>query len=166
MNEYYPIVISTIAILLAAFSLGWNVYRDLLLKSRLRVSFLFVDIIGGGLPNPIPKISIAALNLGPSPIKLDMIHCQTSSLFRRLFRKVQHGIIINPDTDMSSPLPCKLEVGETATFFFNNDAPFIKDDFTHIGVRDSFGRIHWAPKKYMRLARKQIKEAAEQGHTR
>ena len=163
MIEYYAIIISTISILLAAFSLGWNVYRDLLLKSRLRVSFLFVDIVGGGLPNSIPKISISALNLGPSPIKLDMIHCQTSSLFRRLFRKVKHGIILNPDTDMSSPLPCKLEVGETATFFFDNDAPFMKDDFTHIGVRDSFGRIHWAPKKYMRLARKQIKESAEQG---
>ena len=166
MKEYYPIIISTIAVLLASFSLGWNVYRDLLLKSRLRVSFLLVDIVGGDLPNPIPQISVSALNLGPSLIKLDMIHCQTSSLFRRLFRKVKHGIITYQQTDMSWPLPCKLEVGETATFLFDNDAPFMKNDFTHIGVRDSFGRIHWAPKKYMRLARKQIKEGAEQGHTR
>jgi len=166
MKEYYAIIISTISILLAAFSLGWIVYRDLLLKSRLRVSFLLVDIVGGGLPNPVPKISISALNLGPSPIKLDMIHCKTSSLFRRLFRKVKHGIITYQQTDMSWPLPCKLEVGETATFLFEDDAPFMKDDFTHMGVRDSFGRIHWAPKKYMRLARKQIKEGAEQGHTR
>ena len=72
MNEYYAIVISTISILLAAFALGWNVYRDLLLKSRLRVTFMLVDIVGSGLPNPIPKISRI------DPVKIRMINPKIS----------------------------------------------------------------------------------------
>ena len=52
-------------------------------------------------------------------------------------------------------MPCSLEIGEGSDFLFNTDADFfVGDKWTHIGVRDSFGRIHWAPKKQLSEARK------------
>ena len=59
----------------------------------------------------------------------------------------------------SSKLPCELDVGEKRVW----PLPFDKDcllseAFTHIGICDTFGRIHWAPKKDVAKARKEYRE--------
>jgi hypothetical protein len=76
---------------------------------------------------------------------------------------VKPGIIpYNNPTD-GSLLPCKLDVGDTATFLFDYDAPFIEQRFTHIGIRDSFGRIHWAARRDVRLAKRLYKKVQNKG---
>lgn len=154
MEKYAPIIISILSFLVAAFSLGWNVYRDVLLKPKLRVTFLLADLVSVGLGKAEQKIILSAVNLGPGILNLQMIHTKTSSFWRILLRMVEPGLITYDNPPGGSHLPCKLDVGDTATFLFDYDAPFIQDRFSHIGIRDSFGKLHWAARHDVRRAKR------------
>ena len=39
LRTWTPIAISLVSLLLAGVALGWNVYRDIVLKARVRVRF-------------------------------------------------------------------------------------------------------------------------------
>lgn len=154
MEKFIPIIISILSFLVAAFSLGWNVYRDVLLKPKLRVSFYLTNLVSVDAGNVENKITLSAVNMGPGSLSLQMIHTKTSSLWRKLFRRIEHGIINYNNPPDAIRLPCKLEVGDTATFLFDYGAPFIHERFTHIGIRDSFGKIHWAARRDVKRAKR------------
>jgi hypothetical protein len=156
MEKYIPIVISVLSLSVAVFSLGWNVYRDVILKPKLKVTFMLASIVTVGIGSE-DRILLSAVNMGPGALNLQMIHTRTSSWWRILLRVVQHGVITYNNPADGSALPMKLNVGDTADFPFEYGAPFIAEKFTHIGIRDSFGKVHWARRRDVRRAKRLYK---------
>lgn len=157
--EKLAILISVFSVFLASLALGWNVYRDVILKPRLKVRMKICFILHGDYESP-SKINIDATNFGPRKIKCTSIYAKNSTLLRRIFRRVQYAFIVHDYTDVySTKLPCELEVGDTCNLFLDfNKGCFLSEPFTHIGISDSFGRTHWAPKKDVRKARREYEE--------
>lgn len=153
------LTISFISLLLAGLSLGWNVYRDVVLKPRLRVRVQISAIVQPDLPSQT-FLSITAVNHGPGRVTCSTIHAKTAPLWRRILRKVKHAAIIGDWTNpLSGKLPKALEVGEALTLLLPYEARcFLKDDFTHIGILDSFGRSHWAPCDQLEAARQRYEK--------
>ena len=151
--------ISLFALMASFLSLGWNIYRDVVMKPRLRVNLgikQFTD--GSGRLGP-QQVVLTATNYGPGQIRCEMTALKLSSLWRRLFRKVQFSIVIqdfrNP---FCSKLPNRLNMAEEVCLIFPYDREsFLAANISHVGVSDSFGRMHWAPKGQLVEARKRYK---------
>ncbi|MBB6600624.1 hypothetical protein [Luteimonas sp. MC1825] len=148
---YLPLGISLLSLVVAAFSLGWNIYRDIILKPRVRVtasrSFVF-----GTRRDPQEKFIISAVNFGPGKVNLNIIWFKRRSLLLRLRRKQTQGVwmhdFYNP---LSAKLPAVLEVGEKIDLIFPWDKELIfSHSPTHLGLNDSFGRLHCADRKEVR----------------
>jgi hypothetical protein len=150
------IIISIFSVLVAAFSLGWNIYRDVILKPKVVVTFAIKNIVAvGRAPSP-DNIGISAVNHGPGPLILNTIILKQSSFWRRLFRKEKFAVLMHDlKNPYSSKLPRRLEVGESLDLFvpFNENC-FLKEPFTHLGLSDSFGRSNWARTGTMKHNRK------------
>ena len=54
-------------------------------------------------------------------------------------------------------LPATLFLGEKADFTFAHDVEFSASEFTHIGLSDSFGRIHWCRRSEMKKALRAVR---------
>ena len=159
------ILISFISVVFAATSLGWNIYRDVLLRPRVR---LFVDkkvIVQQGTPPSPPYIGFWATNHGPGTVRLLSVMLLKTSLWRRLLRRQKMAILtldhLNPYT---GHLPTKLDVGESVDLFVNYDKDcFLQHDFNKVGITDTFGNSHWAPlKSIKRLRSKWLDEIGNQ----
>jgi hypothetical protein len=152
------IAISFVSLLFAGLSLGWNIYRDVILKPKMKVRFQISTIVTAGGP-AIPRpsfLNITAVNHGPGRVTCNMIHVRTAPLWRRLLRKIKHGVIIGDWTNpLSGKLPATLEVGQTLNLFLPYDKEcFLASEVTHVAITDSFGRSHWAPRRDLDSARK------------
>ena len=157
--EKFAILISIFAIVVSFLALGWNIYRDIIMKPRLKVR-LKISFVKHGEYESESKISIDATNFGPNKIICESIHAKNAPLFKWILRKVEYAYIVHDyNFQYSSKLPCDLDVGRTCNLFlsFDKDCLFAKP-FTHIGISDSFGRTHWAPKKDFARAQKKYKE--------
>jgi hypothetical protein len=158
MSDYekLAIIFSSISISISFLVLGWNIYRDVILKPRLKVSLQLSFIMHDDYESPT-KISITATNFGPNKIICAGIVAKIAPFWRRLFRKVKYAIIMHDYTDSySSKLPRELDVGQECQLFLSfNKECFLSDPFTHVGIRDTFGRVHYAPKKDVAKARKE-----------
>lgn len=153
------IVISGISLLIATFTLGWNIYRDIILKPRLKVRYgIYRMHRPEQQPSP-PKVILGATNFGPGKIRISAINGKCTSLWRMIIRKVKHSFIIhdykNPE---SGKLPAVLDVGESIDLIFPYEyekGTFLDAHLTNIGLRDSFGKVHWAPKKKVKEVRRE-----------
>lgn len=156
LRQWLPIGISILSLLLAGFALGWNVYRDIILKARVRVQFAIVSIVGSGQQiDKAPRyLRIAVVNHGPGPVTVQTIAGQQSPLWRQLARRPQHFVVINDYSNpLSQRLPHKLELGDSLNLFLPYDREcFLAEDVTHIGVTDSYGRVHYASARDVRTA--------------
>ena len=153
--QYVPIAaftISLLALLVSFANLGWNIYRELALRARLKVSFSVRQIYHESFPEPLTKVFLSAINFGPGSIKIGMIVFKQSPLWRKLLRHEKHGVIIWDYTEpLSGKLPAKLEIGDSIDLLFKYDPSFrLQDGITHIGLQDSYGRYHWATTKDVR----------------
>ena len=161
MSEYekLAIVISIFALVTSFLALGWNIYRDVILKPRLKVRLMLSFIAHGEYESPT-KISITATNFGPNKIICSSISGKNATLWRRVSRKIAYAFIVHDYKDpYSSKLPCELSVGEKCNLFLSFDKKcFLSEPLTHIGITDSFGRTHWAPKKDVVKLRKEYKK--------
>ena len=142
-----------IALVVSAFSLGWNVYRDIILKPRLKVTVDIRSIVtsAGSMGK---YINISVVNFGPGPITLMSIYAQKWSIIRKMKRLPSFAFIMHDyENPLSSRLPKKLEMGEQVNLLlpFKEDAILARKP-THLGVSDSFGRTHWAKSKYLKEA--------------
>jgi len=110
------------------------------------VKFSVHEIYHETFPKPLTKVFLSATNFGPGAIKVTMIDFKGAALWRRVFRRVKYGVIIWDYTEpLSGKLPTKLEVGESIDLLFKYGTEFkLTSEITHIGLRDSFGRVHWA----------------------
>jgi hypothetical protein len=162
-----PILISVGALVVSVFALGWNFYRDVILKARLKVTISIGNIhhvnkIHG------PYITIHVTNLGPGPIICESVHMAKKSCLGFLcsciskvtciqnrYAHVMHDYM-NP---YSANLPKTLQVGEKITLLFPMDEDaFLAFNPTHVGVVDSFGRFHWATRSFLKRTKQEYFE--------
>jgi hypothetical protein len=151
----FAVIVSVISLLVSLIALGWNIYRDVMLKPRLKVRFSLSAIHHSTFPKPIITLLLKATNFGPGNIKCSMIQLKNAPLWRRLLRKTEHAFLMHDyENPLSGKLPTDLNVGGGLDLLIRYEKDcFLKNDFTHIGLSDSFDRIHWAPHKDIRKAK-------------
>ena len=103
-------------------------------------------------PEELPEyIVITAVNHGPADTTLSVIEV-------RLNKKPgapEYGTIF-PDYTIqaSAQLPYELKVGKQAGFIFHfNSDCFLKEDLSHIGIADVFGKTHWMKTRQVKKMR-------------
>lgn len=151
------LIISIFAVGVSLFALGWNVYRDLVLKPRLRVKVGLgrelphedgtTVVISSFTRNPPEQsfVFLEAINYGPGPIK-----CTGFYTYRRKSRWCNAGFLIGridtmPGHQLCSSLPKVLSVGESAYMVIPYGPNcFLAQPWDSIGFKDSFGRYHKA----------------------
>lgn len=102
-HENLTITISTLALALSFVSLGWNIYRDIILKPRLRVrfgvsQFLFPD---NSVTPHFLKLSV--VNLGPGDARVVAARARTRPFFLGWFDKERLSTVIHNYNDPFSP---------------------------------------------------------------
>lgn len=143
--------IAIVSAILSAFALGWNVYRDVLLKARVRTTVTFGGYGARGMAYRT-RVIIEATNHGPGTVKLTAIYARHRTLGDTLLRRPGKRAMIMHDLadPVSATLPVTLEPGDAALFPFQpEDAErwmLGTAEWTEVGLRDSFGRVHWAPR--------------------
>ncbi len=154
--KYLPIVISIFSLILACLSLGWNIYRDLVLKARLKVRFYIATIVARGQQGRSNYLVLTVTNFGPGEITCKTVCCKNRPLFVLTKKEFTQAIIIhNYLNPLSGQLPTKLKVGDTLQLLFPYDKDcFLKEQMTHIGICDSFDREHYAPTKEVKKAKR------------
>jgi hypothetical protein len=163
LKDWLPIGLSALSLILASLALGWNIYRDVILKARVTVRFSIVSIMTNEathLQKTAELLNIKVVNRGPGPVTIHGIAGRMSPWWRRPFRRPEYFVILNDHTNPLNPkLPAKLEVGDTLNLFLpHNAASFLGSGATHIGVTDSFAREHFAPRRDLVLARQTFRK--------
>jgi hypothetical protein len=156
------IIVSFLSLGVSAFALGWNIYRDVYLKARLRLSFRLMTVHHPTFPQPIWRYILSTTNLGPGKVKLQTLALRNYSLWKRITRKVQHAVVIHDfKNPLGGQLPCDVDVGHGMDFSFPPDkCTWLGEDYTQIGIADSFGRMHWCNKEDITEAKKKFHEKA------
>jgi len=158
---WLPIVISSAALAIAALSLGWNIYKDVVLRARVIVSVGVKWISSGNGGNLFDKIMVTAVNYGPGKVRFaGMVQIKNAPLWRRLLRKSQWFVVV-PDwnSPYATKFPALLDVGEEVTIVLPYDSEcFLAEPVTHVGLSDSFGRFHWAARRQVRQAIHQFRK--------
>ena len=151
-NLKFSDVIAVLALLVSGASILWNIYRDILLKPKLKVRIQVSELIQSGLKQRETFIEITATNHGPGVITCESIFAKKRVLFRRF--KPKYWFVFRDYTNpLSSELPKKLEVGEKLTLLLPySEKAILAKRPTHVGIRDSFGSIHWADKSSLKKA--------------
>ncbi len=145
-------LIAGIALILSGLSIFWNIYRDLLLKPKLRVKVQISVILIPDSNQRESFIDITATNHGPGIITCRSILASKRKLFR--WARPRYLFIIHDYTNpLSAQLPKKMEVGESITLLFHyKEKQFLAWRPTHVGMTDSFGRLHWADRASVKEA--------------
>jgi hypothetical protein len=167
---YAPLIalcVSGLALIASLVSLGWNIYRDILLKPRLKVTFGISTALAQRenyrlVQVGAPMLRLEATNHGPGEVVCNGAVCKLKSLafLRRLLGQHPYGFI-NPD--FKHPhcfrLPSRIAVGDRIAIIFPyNRECFLSKNPKRIGVTDSFGRIHWTQRRELKNALKQYQE--------
>jgi hypothetical protein len=162
-NSAIAILISVISAAIATFSLGWNVYRDVVLKPKVVVTFGIKNVFQQGRDPSPDYVGISAVNHGPGAITLNTIVLKETSPFKRFFKKEKFAVLnYDWNNPYSGRLPAKLDVGEGVDLFVDfKEGCFLSNPFTHLGINDSFGRSSWAKKSAMKLNRNKWKDKFE-----
>jgi hypothetical protein len=148
-------IISLLALFVSIFALGWNFYRDVILKPRLRVRVQISEIIQPGR-NLGSYIDISATNFGPGSIICTSLVARKKFFWGFFWKKPVYYFITRDYTNpLSSDLPKRLEIGERLSLLFHlKEDAFLTNDITHIGITDSFSRVHWNSRKNTGQVRK------------
>jgi hypothetical protein len=153
------LLISFGSMVVAATSLGWNVYRDVVRKPKLRISMMVGQIAHSTFRENLRRVVVTITNFGPGKTQAHMLQLRKSSWWRRMLRKESFAILIPSDDPLSGRLPAPLEMGEKVALIF----PFTPDlfllkDFTQIGISDSFGKVYWCQRRDYRRAQQSYEE--------
>lgn len=158
-------VISVIALIISGSSICWNIYRDLILKGKIKTRVQIISLMQVGQTIGT-YIDVTGVNHGPGPITCESVFIKTSLWRRWIKGKKKYGYVF-PDSGnpFTGKLPTKLEVGEKVTVLFPHVAnAFLAQKPTRVGFKDSFGRLHWAARKNLKQAIKDyLKDFPEAG---
>lgn len=153
-------IISVTAVVIAAFALGWNSYRDVILKAKVKVSCGVFKLYHPDIPNDPSFIKISATNFGPGRVKIMNIVIKDARWWKRIIATIENAII-TPDfkNPFSGTIPSWIEVGDKLDLLLPyTEEAFLSGEHTHVGVCDFFGRFHWAPKSDVVEAKRESKE--------
>jgi len=163
-KEWLPFVpvgalaISILALLVSAANVGWSIYKELALRGRLRVMFGLKRIHQANLPEPLTRLVFSVVNHGPGKLKITMFHLKAAPMWRRLLRRTRRAALMHEyDHPYGGKLPLTIDVGEGADFTWSPDTQFLREYWTHVGIIDSFGRVHWCRAKELREAKRDAK---------
>lgn len=153
------VLIAAFSLVISAVSLGWNIYRDIILKPRLKMGFVLCELLHPTFKKQMITLSLSATNIGPGEIKCNMIMLRESNWWRRILRKTKYAMLLHDyENPLSGQLPAKLGVGEAVDLLIRYQPDcFLGERWTHIGLKDSFGRLHWASSREVAIARKSFK---------
>jgi hypothetical protein len=114
------LIISIFSATIAGLSLGWNIYRDVVLKAKMKIGCGVRTIIQYGNPARTEYVIITATNHGPGSVNLSMVQMKDSSWWRWLFRKEKYAAVIHDfKNPLSGQLPHRLEVGAKIDLLFH-----------------------------------------------
>ena len=155
------LAISFASLVLAAVSLGWNIYRDIVLKPKLRVAIRVAKVIREPHSSNLDRVLVTITNFGPGKTRAEMLILRPR-YWRRLLRKPpRYAVAIYDYQDpLSGRLPAALEVGDKVdlTFRFGPDLFLTDDRFSQIGISDAFGRTHWCHRSEYLWARREYQD--------
>ncbi len=153
------LLISFGSLLVAAISLGWNVYRDVIQKPALRISLMVGLIMHSTFKENLGRVVVTITNFGPGKTKAQMLQLRKSSWWRWLLRRQSFAVLKPSEDPLSGRLPAPLDVGDKIDllFPFSPDV-FLLQDFTEIGISDPFGRVYWCKRRDYREARRRYKQ--------
>lgn len=167
---YAPLIalcVSAFALIASFVSLGWNIYRDILLKPRVKVTFGIKTALAQRenyrlVQVGAPMLRLEATNHGPGEVVCNAAVCKLKSFafLRSLFGQPPYGFI-NPDFEHPHcfRLPWRVAVGDRISIIFPyNQECFLAETPKRIGITDSFGRIHWAPRRELNSALKEFRK--------
>ena len=160
--EYFSLIFSFVAILMSGLALGWNIYRDVILKARVKVSLQISDLIFPE-PSSIPTatyITISATNFGPGKVKI-VNTSLVDAPWKKWILATEKLAIVIPDltNPLNGKIPSWIEVGDRLDLLFPFDREsFLSREWSKVGLFDSFGRSHYAPKEDVVEANRQWKE--------
>ena len=161
--------ISVGSLAMSCLALGWNIYREILLRPRLRVRMSLGCLAHmKGSPSPMlftneqdlagpdeatvgqQFIVISVVNLGPGSVEVHSIPAIGQ-------RKGNFSLVPDMKDLTFSRLPAKLTHGETANFkVAPTEATFLLDSVRRLGLRDQYGRMHWVPKRNFRKLKRTL----------
>ena len=153
-------ILSVFALVVAIFSLVWSVYRDVRLKSRLKVSIIVLP--------PTNNLSLGTIcfnvvNCGPIPVDIRLLVFQVS-WWKNILQHgnmENHKVVEDELVSDSDSLPTKINTAQTKRYYFRLDKEcFLNQKPISIGVFDSFHRYTRAPRMHVRLAMKSHKKTA------
>jgi hypothetical protein len=165
---YAPLIalyISILALIASSLSLGWNVYRDVVLKPRLKVTFGVKAMLREGGDHRLeqagpPVLWLEGTNHGPGEIVCSGAVAKSYSWIRALFAEFPYSFIVPDDKHpYCSRLPHRVPVGDKVSIIFPFDREsFLRTKFNRIGITDSFGHVHWAPRRELKRARQEYEK--------
>lgn len=154
------LLISGLSVAIAALSLGWNIYRDVIAKPGVNIRMGVRQIVEDGHSGNGYVVWVRCVNLGPGKVTLEVLVVGNGLLRRWGNRKGQFGIVrfVASAIPGGLTLPLTLDAGEYADLClpFNRES-FIGSAYTMLGIKDFHGRIHWAPSKEFQDAKQQWK---------
>jgi hypothetical protein len=142
------VALSVISLVVSVAAFVWNVYRELALRPRIRVSVALAHV---GQPGEqmVKRYALSGVNFGPGKVRVAMVWFKHAPLLGYITRTWSHGVLL-PDYTLpgTTRLPVALEVGDSIDYYLRWNADlFLRSAPTHVGFRDTFGRHHWAPRK-------------------
>ena len=145
------LILGTVSIILASASLFWNIYRDILLRPRTRVTSRISSIHHGGKTYG-PYVDITLVNKGPGKVVIDNIVMKEACIKNLLARQPRFAVIIYDYENMYNPkMPTEVPIYEKTTQFLPYDKDsFLKQNPSRYGFIDSLGRYHWVRRRDLR----------------
>jgi len=93
---------------------------------------------------------LTAVNFGPGEVFCQSVLAKNATVWRRLTRRVENWFIVNE----SPQLPQKLAAGEPLNVLIAYEKGCVlAKPLTHLGITDSFGRMHWMSRRELKKAR-------------
>jgi len=136
------IVISICALMVSCFSLGWNIYRDIIAKPRFRVSLRIGRWTYSTKRIYAPDLDLAVVNFGPGLLVVRNAVIRTRPAFWSWLENDSSIELV-----LAENLSAELEKGQRVIIQVPNLHECILDKRPFgIGIRDACGRIRWAPK--------------------
>ena len=81
------VIVSAISAGIAMLSLGWNIFRDMILKPRLKVEFGVMHAFSPYSNETVDFISVSGTNFGPGSTIVQKIFIKKTSFWRKLLKK-------------------------------------------------------------------------------
>lgn len=98
---YVAIGISFCSLLIAALSLGWNIYRDVIRKPHLRVSIMNGVLAQINTGQKDRRVVITITNHGPGKTTAHILHLRKSNLWLWLTRRRRAAMLM-----LITAIPC------------------------------------------------------------